>query len=138
MKLSFLLPGTNSPQPIKWLKPNTQVWSLLRSLHALGDQVKVNVKLLSPVQLFVTPCTIQSMEFCRSEYWSRQPFASPGDLPNPGIEPRSLSLQVDSLLAEPQEKPTDTEVGSKPSASSADFNIKIYPVCPLLFLLSPP
>ena len=38
------------------------------------------------------------------EYWSGQPFPSPGDLPNPGIEPRSPALQVDSLLAEPQRK----------------------------------
>jgi len=44
------------------------------------------------------------MEFSRSEYWSGQPFPSPGDLPNPGIEPMSLALQADSLPAEPQEK----------------------------------
>ena len=40
-----------------------------------------------------------SMEFSRQEYWSGQPFSSPGDLPNPGIEPRSLAMQADSLLA---------------------------------------
>ena len=39
-------------------------------------------KSLSPVQLFVTPWTIQSMEFSRPEYWSGKPFPSPGDLPN--------------------------------------------------------
>ena len=33
------------------------------------------------------------------------PFPSPGDLPNPGIEPRSPALQADSLPAEPQGKP---------------------------------
>ena len=44
------------------------------------------------VQLFVTPWTIQSMEFCRPEYWSGQPFLSPGDLPNPGTEPVSSSF----------------------------------------------
>ena len=38
--------------------------------------------------------------------------SSPGDLPNPGIEPRSPALQADSLPAEPQEKPKTTEVGS--------------------------
>ena len=47
----------------------------------------------------------ESMEFSRPEYWSGQPFPSPGDLPNPGIEPRSPALQVDSLPAEPQGKP---------------------------------
>ena len=40
------------------------------------------------------------------------PFSSPGDLPNPGIEPRSPALQVDSLPAEPQGKPKNTGVGS--------------------------
>ena len=49
--------------------------------------------------------TIQSMEFSRPEYWSGLPFPSPGDLPNPGIGPRSLALQVDSLPAEPQGNP---------------------------------
>ena len=40
------------------------------------------------------------------------PFPSPGDLPNPGIEPRSPALQADSLPAGPQEKPKNTGVGS--------------------------
>ena len=41
-----------------------------------------------------------SREFSRPEYWSGQPFPSPGNLPNPGIEPRSPALQVDSLSSE--------------------------------------
>ena len=45
------------------------------------------------------------MGFSRLEYWSGSPFPSPGDLPNPGIEPRSPALQADSLPAEPQGKP---------------------------------
>ena len=52
------------------------------------------------------------MEFSRPEYWSGYPFPSPGDLPNPGIEPRSPTLQADSLSAEPQGKPKNTGVGS--------------------------
>ena len=40
------------------------------------------------------------MGFPRPEYWSGLPFPSPGDLPDPGIEPRSPALQVGSLLAE--------------------------------------
>ena len=55
--------------------------------------------------LFVTPETIHSMEFSRSECWSWWPFPSPGDLSNPGNETRSLTLQADSLTAEPQGKP---------------------------------
>ena len=69
-------------------------------------------KALSHVRLFVTPWTIQSMELSRPEYWSGYPFPSPGDLPNPVIEPRSPAFQVDSLPAEPQGKPKNTGVGS--------------------------
>ena len=64
------------------------------------------------VLLFVTPWTIQSVEFSRPEYWRELPFPSPGDLPNPGIEPRSPTLQADSLSAEPSGKPKNTGVGS--------------------------
>ena len=51
---------------------------------------------LSHVQLFVTPWTIArqaplSMEFSRQEFWSGMPFPTPGDLPDPGIEPVSLA-----------------------------------------------
>ena len=46
------------------------------------------------------------MEFSRPEYCSGQPFPSPGDLPNPGIKPRSPALHVDSLPAEPPGKPS--------------------------------
>ena len=42
-----------------------------------------------------------TMTFSRQEYWSRSPFPSPGNLPDPGIEPRSPALQGDSLLSEP-------------------------------------
>ena len=45
------------------------------------------------------------MEFSRPEYWSEKLFPSPGDLPNPGIEPRSPTLQVDSLPADLPGKP---------------------------------
>ena len=62
--------------------------------------------------LFVTPWTVQSMEFSRPEYQSWQPFHSLGELPNPGIKPRSPTLQVDSLPAEPPEMPKNTGVGS--------------------------
>ena len=46
-----------------------------------------------------------SMESSRQEYWSGLPFPSPGDLPNPGMKPRSLILQAHSLLSELSEKP---------------------------------
>ena len=64
------------------------------------------MKSLSCVQLFATPWTIAyqapwSMEFSRQKYWSGLPFPSPGDLPNPGIEPGSPALQADALPSEP-------------------------------------
>ena len=46
-----------------------------------------------------------SMRFSRQEYWSGLPFPSPGDLPNPGIKPRSPALQADSFPTELQGKP---------------------------------
>ena len=54
-------------------------------------------------------CNLQaplSMGFSRQEYYSGLPFPSPGDLPDPGIEPRSLTLQADALtsLEPPQNK----------------------------------
>jgi len=44
------------------------------------------------------------MGFSRQEYWSGLPFPSPGDLPNPGIKPRSPTLQADFLPSEPPRK----------------------------------
>jgi len=52
------------------------------------------------------------MGFSRQEYWSGLPCPLPGDLPNPGIKPRSPALQADSLLAEQQGNPKNTGVGS--------------------------
>ena len=71
--------------------------------------VKVKVKSLSCVQFFRTPWTAAyqappSMGFSRQEYWSGLPFLSPGDLPDPGIEPGSPTLQTDTLPSEPPGK----------------------------------
>ena len=52
------------------------------------------------------------MGFSRQEYHNGLPFPSPGDLPNPGVKPRSPSLQADSLLCEPPGRPPDQ--GSTP------------------------
>ena len=77
----------------------------------------------SRVLLFATPGTVArqaplSMDFSWQEYWSGLPFPSPGDLPNPGIEPGSPGLQADSLPSEPPEKPKYTQecagVGAPP------------------------
>ena len=88
--------------------------SLYISYSFLGCQI-VNfvllcVKSLSRVRLFASPWTVAcqaplSMGFSRQEYWSGLPFPSPGDLPNPGIEPGSPALQADALSSEPPGKP---------------------------------
>ena len=50
-----------------------------------------------------------SMGFSRQEYWSGLPFPAPGDLPNPGIEPRSPALQTDTLPSESPRKPSSEQ-----------------------------
>ena len=64
-----------------------------------------NNESVSCVWLFATPWTVAcqtplSMKFSKQEYWSGLPCPSPGDLPDPGIKPRSPVLQADSLLPE--------------------------------------
>ena len=64
---------------------------------------------LSRVWLFATLWTVAhqtppSMGFSRLEYWNGLPFPSPGDLPDPGIKPRSPTLQADALTSEPPGK----------------------------------
>ena len=100
----------------------TQVLHTLDGHSGMGllDRVVMTLssewKSLSRVQLFVTPWTVQSMEISRPEYWRGEPFPSPGDLTNPGVEPRSPALQADSLPTELSGKPhikvkTHTEKG---------------------------
>ena len=76
--------------------------------------MKVKVKSLGRVRLFATSWSVAyqgppSMGFSRQEYWSGLPFPSPGDLPDPGIEPGSSALQVDMLPSEPPGKNTSND-----------------------------
>ena len=71
--------------------------------------VRKKVKSLSRVQLFVTPWTVAwlaplSMGSSRQEYWRGLPFPSPGNLPDPGIEPGSPALEADTLTSKPPRK----------------------------------
>ena len=87
--------------------------TLVQRAHTLSPVRKPNrmlAKSLHKVQFFVTLWTAAhhtplSVEFSRQEYWSGLPFSSPGDLPHPGIEPRSLALWVDSLPLSHQGSP---------------------------------
>ena len=80
--------GFPSPYPRPQAMPSTLV--IQHDTYLPGTMLSQ----LSHVQLFVTPWTVAhqaplSMGFSRQEYWSGLPFPSPGDLPNPEIEPRS-------------------------------------------------
>ena len=64
---------------------------------SVKKEKRKKLKSLSRIRLFVTPWTVAyhappSMGFSRQEYWSGLPFPSPGDLPDPGIEPGSPAL----------------------------------------------
>ena len=96
----------STTQSYEWLRLSLvpELNLLLRRLQIQWSTVK-KVKLLSRVQLFAAPWTVAyqaplSMGFSRQEYWSRFPFPSPGDLPNPGIEPWSPTSQADTLTSE--------------------------------------
>ena len=89
----------SSPTP-QFKSINSSVLSFLYSptLTSIQDS-------LSLVQFFATPQAVArqaslSMGFSRQESWSGLPFASPGDFPDPGIEPGSPALQGDSLPSE--------------------------------------
>ena len=73
------------------------MWLNIIQFECFLEKVKVKVKSLSRVQLFAAPWTVAyqappSMDFSRQEYWTGLPFPSPGDLPDPGIEPWSSAL----------------------------------------------
>ena len=88
----------------------------------------MKVKSLSHVWLFATPWTVvyqasPSMGFSRQECQSGLPFPSPGDLPDPGIEPWFPTLQADALPSEPPGKliyklEIDSFLSSSPSLFS--------------------
>ena len=89
--------------------PNPVEAGIIRLAHSFSLWKWMCYSLIH-VWLFVTPWTVTcqaplSMEFSRQEYWRGLPFPSPGDRPNPGIEPRSPILQADSLPSEPPGKP---------------------------------
>ena len=98
------------------------------------------MKSLSRVQLSATPWTVAhqappSMGFSRQEYWSGLPFPSPGDLPNPGIKPRSAALQANALTSEPPGKPMGNLYSEAQNLAGRNFNDSLYPTCHLPFPL---
>ena len=79
-------------------------WQLVPGRDPAGEKPvsqRVVVKVTQSCPTLVTPLTVApkvplSMGLSRQEYWSGLPFPSPGDLPDPGIEPMSSALQADS------------------------------------------
>ena len=108
--LPFLSLGDLSDPGMKPVSPAPQVDSLPLS-HQGSPAIGVCCVLVTKLSpTLATPRTVAcqaplSMGFTRQEYWSGFPFPSPGDLPDPGIEPRSPALQADSLPTELQRKP---------------------------------
>ena len=89
-------------QLFAWGGQSTGVKTMQKNV--LDKTMQKKVKSLSHIRLFVTPWTVAyeaspSMGFSRQEYQSLLPFPSPGDLPDPGIKPRSPALQADYPLS---------------------------------------
>ena len=118
---SKITADSNCSHEIKWClvfrrKAMTNLDSILKSIDitlltkvSIVKWSEVKRRSLSCVQLFATPWTVayqapSSMRFSRQEYWSGLPFPSPGDLPEPGIKPGSLTLRADALTSEPPGK----------------------------------
>ena len=83
----------------------------------------------------MTPWTVAhqtplSMGFSRQEHWSGLPFPSTGDLPDPGIKPRSPALQADSLLSEPPGKPQLNHGGPPRAWSTTGAPVPFPQPCP--------
>ena len=77
-----------------------------------GEVAQSCPTLCDPHGLYVAHQAPLSIGLSRQEYWSGLPFAFPGDLPYPWFQPRSPSLQADSLLTEQPGKTTsDLAVG---------------------------
>ena len=73
-----------------------------------------------------------SIEFSRQEYWNGLPFPTPGDLPDPEIEPGSPALQADSLSSKPPGKPFNLPISSQlPGVMGTSIVIHDY-YCPIL------
>ena len=79
------------------------------AFHKVKSESESEIEVIQSCLTLCNPWTLAhqappSMGFSRQEYWSGLPFPSPGDLPDPGIEPRSPTLQADALTSVPPGK----------------------------------
>ena len=105
-----LLPLLQSQAALQELMQEKIKVSYMKTLHAGYSVEYPIIYIYIYIHLFVTPRTIAhqaplSLGFFRQEYWSGLPFPSPGDLPEPGIKPRSPPLQANSLPLSHQGSP---------------------------------
>ena len=115
--------------PVSWAYCCSQAWCVKRLTFWTWLQISGSTRLVeydTAVLYLVTQscpslCDLNRLQptrllcpqqFSRQEYWSGLPCPPPGDLPNPGIETRSPTLQADSLPSEPPGKTKNTGVGS--------------------------
>ena len=99
------------------------------------------VKLLSRVWLFATPWTVVykaplSMEFSRQEYWSGLPFPSPGDLPDPGIEPGLLHCRQTLYRLGHQGSPGEGSKWQNQNSNSGDLTSELCTASPCIIRLT--
>ena len=142
MSLSLLAAGRdsvpNAMQRRYWRgrseTTSTDQCCVLKEVRAQGH-IRVRAKSFSRVWPCVTPWTVAcsaplTTGYSRQEYWSGLPFPSPGDLPDPGIEPRSPAMEADALTSEPprmkqkNKKVTRSMIQSK-SNKNAKFGERI-------------
>ena len=83
-----------------------QPWAFSQCINAMNEVVQSCPTLCD--LWIVAHQAPPSMGFSRQEYWSRLPFPSPGDLPDPGIEPRPPTLQADALTSAPKAATIDS------------------------------
>ena len=141
---SFVLPGTKAPS----LPTGAQPWAGCLALPSSGSRYDVPCtphfpaafSRFSGVRLFVTPWTVAhedplSVKLSRQQHWSGEPFPSPGDLPDPGMEPVSPALTGGFFTTEPPGKPP-FPAGKPPTG---DSDLGVTPLLPSpLWLDSPP
>ena len=112
-------PGASAPDFLQGITPKVELTEFgvcKYSTHRpLMWWLLTHLSSRSVVWLYATPWTVAYqappfLRFPRQDFWSRLPFPSPGDLPDPGIEPRSPSLQAEALPSEPPGKPPSVMV----------------------------
>ena len=110
-----------------WTQKQRVVWCLPGAGEKRGSEVKwneVKVTRSCPALCDHMDCSLPGSSvhgILQARYWSGFPFPSPGDLPNPGIEPRSPALQAYSLPSEPPGKPRREEDGLLFNGHSFNF-----------------